>query len=310
MKLRAEASALAFVLICLASSSGAQQKTDSNDTSLGDLARQLKAQKTKDPKPALVITNDNISTSDNAVTDAATPPKEKDKSSVSPAPEDKDKPAEAHDERYFRSKMSTLQSRLDTDKRELDILQQKLGQNQVQFYSNPQDSLMQQYSRSDIDKLTADLNAKKQQVADDEKAIDDLRDELRHDGGDPGWLRSVPEQAAAKPATPDSSKQLESSEAGSRTREFWQDKFKAGRADLAKAKQQLQLSEDEFDLLQIQQVRELDTQAKADLTAKLQAKQSEVDVNKAAAEAAQKALDALEKELKDSGAPEDWSQTD
>ena len=48
---------------------------------------------------------------------------------------------------------------------------------------------MQQYSRDDIDKLTADIDAKKQQIADDEKAIDDLHDQLRHEGGDPGWLR-------------------------------------------------------------------------------------------------------------------------
>ena len=63
-------------------------------------------------------------------------------------------------------------------------------------------------------------------------------------------------------------------------------------------------------MLQIQQVRELDTQAKADLTTKLQAKQSEVDVNKAATQAAQKTLDDLDKEFKDSGAPEEWRQTD
>ena len=71
-----------------------------------------------------------------------------------------------------------------------------------------------------------------------------------------------------------------------------------------------QLSEDELNLLQIQQAREIDPAVKADLAAKVQAKQSEVDVNKATTEAAQKALDDLEKEFKDSGAPDDWSQTD
>jgi SMC interacting uncharacterized protein involved in chromosome segregation len=48
---------------------------------------------------------------------------------------------------------------------------------------------MQQYSRGDIDKFTADIEAKKQQIAKDEKAIDDLHDQLRQEGGDPGWLR-------------------------------------------------------------------------------------------------------------------------
>jgi flagellar biosynthesis chaperone FliJ len=48
---------------------------------------------------------------------------------------------------------------------------------------------MQQYTRSDINQLNQDIDAKKQQIADDEKAIEDLHDQLRHEGGDPGWLR-------------------------------------------------------------------------------------------------------------------------
>ncbi len=91
------------------------------------------------------------------------------------------------------------------------------------------------------------------------------------------------------------------------TKDYWQDKFKLARRDLAKAKEQQQLSEDELNLLQIQQIRELDPNAKADLTAKVQAKQSEVDTNKTATDAAQKALDDLTKDFKDSGAPDDWS---
>ncbi len=93
------------------------------------------------------------------------------------------------------------------------------------------------------------------------------------------------------------------------TQDYWQDKFKSARQDLAKAKEQQQLSEDELNLLQIQQIRELDSNAKADLTAKVQAKQTEVDTNKTATEAAQKALDDLTKDFKDSGAPDDWSVT-
>jgi hypothetical protein len=79
---------------------------------------------------------------------------------------------------------------------------------------------------------------------------------------------------------------------------------------VAKAKEHQQLSEDELNLLQIQQVRELDSMAKDALNAKVQSKQSEIDVNAAATEAAQKVLDDLSKEFKDSGAPDDWSQTD
>lgn len=179
--------ALAAVFACLAEVSGhAQQQADANGVSLGDIARQLKAQKAKEPKPVMVITNDNLPGSKEGSGFDATA---KGKSSANAAPAGAEELAPAHDEMYFRSHLSSLQSQLDTHKRELDVLQQKLGQNQMQYYPNPQDSLMQQYSRSDINKLTADIDAKKQQIADDEKAIDDLHEQLRREGGDPSWLR-------------------------------------------------------------------------------------------------------------------------
>jgi hypothetical protein len=166
-----------------------QEKKDPNDASLGDIARKLSAQKAKEPKPAKVFTNDNLYGSEDDVSTLSITPKET-KSANSSAQEAPGTPAPVHDEAYYRAQMSTLKGTLDTHQRELDVLQQKLGQNQMQQYGNdPNKSLQQQYSRDDINKLTADIDAKKQQIADDNKAIDDLRDQLRHEGGDPGWLR-------------------------------------------------------------------------------------------------------------------------
>ena len=116
-----------------------------------------------------------------------------------------------------------------------------------------------------------------------------------------------PEEPAAKPET--SSETTKPTDGKPTTREEWQTKFKAARADLAKAKEAQQLSEDELNLLQIQQAQEIDAAAKADLGTKVQAKQSEVDANKAATLAAQKTLDDLEQQFKDSGAPADWNDT-
>ena len=116
--------------------------------------------------------------------------------------------------------------------------------------------------------------------------------------------------AAAPPTTTNQPAQPEAPQDESKTRDYWQAKFKAARENLAAAKKMQQLAEDELDLLQIQQVREMDPGAKADLDAKVQDKQSEVDINKPATEAAQKALENLEKEFQESGAPDDWSQTE
>ena len=126
----------------------------------------------------------------------------------------------------------------------------------------------------------------------------------------PGEHPSTPDQANVKPGTPPSqetgSNPPDSPDETSKAREYWKSKFKAARQDLAKAKEHHQLAEDELNLLQIQQVRELEPNAKADLTARVESKQSEVDASRAATNAAQKVLDSLEKEFKDSGAPEDW----
>lgn len=179
---------LALALVSQAALSGyGQEKTDTNSNSLGDIARHLKADKAKEPRPAKVFTNDNLAGSEKDVSTFGAISKE-DKAAA-PAPDGSETKAPHHDEQYYRSQMSTLKGRLETHQRELDVLQQKLGQNQMQFYNDPNKSLQQQYSREDINKLTTDIDAKKQQVADDNKAIDDLRDQLRHEGGDPGWLR-------------------------------------------------------------------------------------------------------------------------
>ena len=188
MRIRVKVFILGFVFVCLGAMSGyAQQNSDANDTSLGDIARQIKARKAKEAKPVRVITNDNISRPEDDA--AGLGHASKGKSSANSAPAGSGEHAEDHDEQYFRSHLSTLQGTLDTHKRELNVLQQKLGQNQMQYYPDPNKSLLQQYSRDDVNKLTADIDAKKQQIADDEKAIEDLHDQLRHEDGDPSWLR-------------------------------------------------------------------------------------------------------------------------
>jgi hypothetical protein len=102
----------------------------------------------------------------------------------------------------------------------------------------------------------------------------------------------------------------ESSEDKIKSKEYWQARFKIARLGLSRAKDEQQLAEDELNLLQIQEVRELDPNARNELQEKVKAKQAEVGAKRAATAKAQKALDDLEKEFKESGAPEDWSKTE
>jgi hypothetical protein len=164
-----------------------QQKDDANQDSLGNIARKLSAEKAKDPKPVKVFTNDNLYVSEGDISVLNAGPKEA-KAPVS-SPEKQGAKTPAHDEAYYHGQLSTLKERLETHQRELEVLQQKLGQNNMQYYDDPNKSLQQQYSREDIDKLKSEIDAKQRVVDADNKAIDDLRDQLRHEGGDPGWLR-------------------------------------------------------------------------------------------------------------------------
>ncbi len=188
MKTRIEVSILIWVVLCLGANLVKAQTANPDDKSLGNLARELKAQKSKAPKPVKVITNDNIVTANPETAMTPSPSEKKPADVTAPANPD-EKKGEAHNEKYYRSKMSELQSNLDMHKRELEVLQQKLGINQTQYYNDPNKTLQQEYTRGDIGKLNQDIDAKKQQIADDEKAIEDLNQQLRSEGGDPGWLR-------------------------------------------------------------------------------------------------------------------------
>ena len=189
----------------------AQNSTSS--VPLGDLARQLKAQRPKTGEKAKVFTNDDIATlSPSGKHSAASPAQSSSttakeaKSGEKPAKETsgneagkesaKAPPAEAgeqtHGEKYYREHMSKLQDRLQIDQRELSVLEQKLGQNQMQYYPDPNKGLLQESgptALSDIHKLQDQIDKKRAEIAADQEAIDELREQLRREGGDAGWLR-------------------------------------------------------------------------------------------------------------------------
>jgi hypothetical protein len=108
-------------------------------------------------------------------------------------------------------------------------------------------------------------------------------------------------QAANKPEKPESEKE---------TKEYWQARFKSVRAQLANARERQQLAEDELNLLQIQEIRALDPNAKTELAGKIKAKEDEVSQRRAATEEARKALEDLQNEFQASGAPDEWSEAE
>lgn len=184
---------LGIVLSCLAGLGFAQASTST--PSLGELARKLKAQKEKSPqKPSKVFTNDNLParTPSGSSTQAAEASTSKPGESKEASAKEEKSSGGAHDEKYYRARMKELQDQLDLHKRELAVLEQKGGDQLQMFSTDPNKNLQQNSTPSyaaDAAKLQEDIQKKKDQIAADQKAMDDLREQLRQEGGDPGWLR-------------------------------------------------------------------------------------------------------------------------
>ena len=59
----------------------------------------------------------------------------------------------------------------------------------MQGYSDPNVAMQQSFTHSDIDKKTAEIEAKKKAVAADQQAISDAESDMIKSGGAPGWAR-------------------------------------------------------------------------------------------------------------------------
>jgi chromosome segregation ATPase len=117
-------------------------------------------------------------------------------------------------------------------------------------------------------------------------------------------------ETSKAPETAQAASEPEKAESKQGTKEYWQSRFKSARARLADAEERQQLAEDELNLLQIQDVRELNPSVKAEIAAKIKAKEDEVSGTRAATEEARKTLENLENEFKASGAPDEWSEAE
>ena len=117
----------------------------------------------------------------------------------------------------------------------------------------------------------------------------------------PTGVESTVPPAAAQP-------EKATGEENEKSKEYWQARFRAARAVLAHAKDEQTLVEDELRLLQIRQVRDLDPERSRKLNGQLGASTVELETKRAATEKARQGLEELEKEFKDSGAPQEWIQ--
>jgi len=180
-------------------------QTEGQSTSLGELAKKLKSERAASGKSVRVFTNDNlphrpagggITVAGSMAAESPAPSSGGQAGSGQPAGTEATaagasatESSGAHDEKYYRTQMAALRSRLELHQRELSVLQQKQAQGEMQFYADPNKTLQQEYSRSDINKRNDEIAKKQAEIDEDNRAIQDLQDQLRREGAPSGWLR-------------------------------------------------------------------------------------------------------------------------
>jgi chromosome segregation ATPase len=166
---------------------GSSQQSGSDP--LADAARKAREEKKTAAKPKKVYTEDDVkpsapASSDNSAAGAAsTSTTEQQKTGAAAPAED------PNGEAAWRKKFKDQRDRLAKAERELDVLQREVQKAQVEYYPDPQKALKEQNSRKDINEKTAKIDAKKQEVAQIKQELEDMEDQLRKAGGDPGWAR-------------------------------------------------------------------------------------------------------------------------
>jgi hypothetical protein len=176
----------------------AQQQSPEQQSSdpVADAARKARAEKQAAAKPKRVYTDDDFASTKNVTPPpAAKTAGEGQAIAADPVGTDASAakgvstPDDPKSEAYWRKRFQTVRDKLNQSEKELDVVQRELDKDQVQYYSDPQKALMQQYGRKDINDKTAKVDAKKKEIEDLKKQLSDMEDELRKSGGDPGWAR-------------------------------------------------------------------------------------------------------------------------
>jgi chromosome segregation ATPase len=170
----------------------AQQQSSSQQSGsdpVADAARKAREDKKNAAKPKKVYTDDDVKPAASAATGntgtaaGATGTTGQQKAGDAAVAQD------ANGEAAWRKRFKEQRDKISKAETELDILERELQKSQTEYYPDPQKALTEQNTRKEINDKTAKIDAKKQEIAQLKQGLDDLEDQLRKSGGDPGWAR-------------------------------------------------------------------------------------------------------------------------
>lgn len=260
--------------------------------SLEQVARELRASH-KAANAAPLYTNDNLPRSGAGLSILGP------STLRSPAPEPSvptggSSPAAIQQIAYLRGELARAQTQLQLHQRELSVLQQQFGQSKMQWYPNPSQTLMQEYSRKNVSGLADKIGQKNQQIAEDQQTIDGLNDQLQRAQARYGWVRSAAQgelesqiPPGLKPGTP----------------EYFHARIEAAQRQLASAQEEVKVTENELSLLKLQQLRSLNPNVQADLAARVTAKHQDLSGAQQSVERARQEIEELQQKLQSAKKP-------
>jgi chromosome segregation ATPase len=168
----------------------AQDQSNTGDA-VADAARKAREAKKDAPKPKKVFTDEDIVRAKPladpaAATSAAANPD--DAPAAKPA-NDGGAKSSGKSEAAWRKEFVEQHKKISDVQLELDVLQREAQKADVQYYSDPQKAMNEQFSRKEINEKNDKIAAKKKELADLQQHLSDMEDELKRTGGDPGWAR-------------------------------------------------------------------------------------------------------------------------
>jgi len=189
-------------LVCIPAHAQQQSSQSGSNDAVAEAAKKAREQKKEAPKPKKVYTDDDVTStkkSDISVVGPAPAPaptaeavtNTAKSTTIAPAADttDASKPSDANSEKAWRARFAELRTKIATAEQELDVLQREENKNSVQYYADPTKAMKEQYSREEINKKAAKIEAKQKQIADLKQQWSDAEDALRRAHGDPGWSR-------------------------------------------------------------------------------------------------------------------------
>jgi hypothetical protein len=185
--------ALAVAMALSCTPTRAQDQSSTGDP-VADAARKAREQKKVAQKPKKVFTDDDVKPAETAPappaasdaptgSDEAKPEKSQAKAQVQPEAEN------PNSEKVWRKRFADQRKKISDAELSLDVLQREAQKAGVQYYSDPQKAMQEQFTRTEINEKNAKIEATKKQIADLKQQLSDMEDQLRASGGDVGWAR-------------------------------------------------------------------------------------------------------------------------